>query len=98
MHIVLFFTFDYSLATWLNSGHLTRELKFYDYLAKKGIEISFVTYGNNEDLQILKDSKINIIPIYSFRKKSKYKFINILNSIFIPSETITLIIWSGVTT
>ncbi len=84
MHIVLFFTFDYSLATWLNSGHLTRELKFYDYLAKKGIEISFVTYGNNEDLQILKDSKINIIPIYSFRKKSKYKFINILNSIFIP--------------
>ena len=84
MHIVLFFTFDYSLATWLKSGHLTRELKFYDYLVNKGVEISFVTYGDNEDLEILKDSKINILPIYSLSKKSKYKFVNILNSIFIP--------------
>jgi len=84
MHIVLFFTFDYSLVTWLKSGHLTRELKFYDYLVKKGVEVSFVTYGGNEDLEILKDSKINIFPIYSLSKKSKYKFINILKSIFIP--------------
>tara|TARA_B100001250_G_scaffold240424_1_gene206629 strand:+ start:1118 stop:2230 length:1113 start_codon:yes stop_codon:yes gene_type:complete len=84
MHIVLFFTFDYSLVTWLKSGHLTRELKFYDYLAKKGIEVSFVTYGDDEDLHILKDSKINIFPIYSLSKKSKHKVINIMKSIFIP--------------
>ena len=84
MHIVLFFTFDYSLVTWLKSGHLTRELKFYEYLLKKGIDVSFVTYGDDEDLEILKDSKINIFPIYSLRKKSKYKAINLLKSIFIP--------------
>ena len=30
MHIIYFLTFDYSLATWENSGHLERELKFKD--------------------------------------------------------------------
>ena len=54
MHIVLFFTFDYSLKTWLNSGHITRELKLYDYLTTRGVEISFVTYGDSSDLEILK--------------------------------------------
>tara|TARA_B100000427_G_scaffold329220_1_gene344545 strand:+ start:31 stop:1143 length:1113 start_codon:yes stop_codon:yes gene_type:complete len=84
MHIVLFFTFDYSLSTWLKSGHLTRELKFYDYLTKKGVKVSFVTYGDSQDLKILDSSKINIIPIYSLIKKSKYKIINIFKSIFVP--------------
>ena len=84
MHIVLFFTFDYSLKTWFDSGHITRELKFYNYLIEKGIKVSFVTYGDMEDLKILKNTKINIFPIYSFTKKSKYKFINLLKSIFLP--------------
>ena len=84
MHIVLFFTFDYSLKTWLDSGHITRELKFYNYLIEKGIKVSFVTYGDMEDLKILKNTKIDVYPIYSLTKKSKFKFINILKSIFLP--------------
>ena len=83
MHLVLFFTFDYSLITWLESGHLTRELKFYNYLVMQGIKVSFVTYGNNQDLNILNDSEINIIPIYNLVKRSNYKVINILKSIFL---------------
>ena len=84
MHIVLFFTFDYSLKTWFDSGHITRELKFYNYLIEKGIKVSFVTYGDMEDLKILKNTKIDVYPIYSLTKKSKFKFINILKSIFLP--------------
>tara|TARA_B100000242_G_scaffold293843_2_gene273332 strand:- start:3186 stop:4298 length:1113 start_codon:yes stop_codon:yes gene_type:complete len=84
MHIVLFFTFDYSLKTWLNSGHITRELKLYDYLTTRGVEISFVTYGDSSDLEILKNSKIKIFPIYTISKKSKYKILNFVKSFLIP--------------
>lgn len=84
MHIVLFFTFDYSLKTWSKSGHITRELKLYEYLIAKGVEISFVTYGDSSDLEILKKSNIKIYPIYTMSKKSNYKIINFVKSFFIP--------------
>ena len=35
MKIVYFFTFDYTLKTWLESGSLDRELEYFDYLNKK---------------------------------------------------------------
>jgi len=91
MHLVLFFTFDYSLITWLESGHLTRELKFYNYLVSRGIKVSFVTYGNNKDLNVLDNSKINVIPIYNLINKSNYKVINILKSTFIPFKLIKVL-------
>ena len=91
MHLVLFFTFDYSLITWLESGHLTRELKFYNYLVSRGIEVSFVTYGNNQDLDVLNDSEINIIPIYNLVNRSNYKVVNILKSIFIPFKLVKIL-------
>ena len=84
MHLILFFTFDYSLITWHESGHITRELKFYNFLISQGIKVTFVTFGDSEDLGILHNSKINVIPVYSLMNKSKYKFINIVKSISIP--------------
>ena len=91
MHLVLFFTFDYSLVTWLKSGHLTRELKFYNFLISQEIEVTFITYGDSSDLKILDNSKINVIPIYSLINKSKYKIINILKSIFIPFRILKIL-------
>jgi glycosyltransferase involved in cell wall biosynthesis len=91
MHLVLFFTFDYSLITWLESGHLTRELKFYNYLVSRGIKVSFVTYGDKQDLNVLNNSRINVIPIYNLINKSNYKIINILKSIFIPFRLIKVL-------
>ncbi len=91
MHIVLFFTFDYSLKTWFDSGHITRELKFYNYLIEKGIEVSFVTYGDNQDYKILEDSRIKVYPIYSLTKKSKFKTVNFIKSFFLPIKLINKI-------
>lgn len=91
MHLVLFFTFDYSLVTWLKSGHLTRELKFYNFLISQEIEVTFITYGDSDDLKILDNSKINVIPIYNLVNKSRYKIINILKSLFIPFKILKIL-------
>tara|TARA_B100002019_G_C21206370_1_gene566901 strand:- start:60 stop:1175 length:1116 start_codon:yes stop_codon:yes gene_type:complete len=84
MHIVLLFTFDYSLQTWVQSGHLQRELKFYKSLINKGFKFTFVTYGDEKDLNILDGSDIQVFPIYTFIKKNRFKVINILKSFYIP--------------
>tara|TARA_B100000579_G_C22839192_1_gene860497 strand:+ start:20 stop:1132 length:1113 start_codon:yes stop_codon:yes gene_type:complete len=84
MHIVLLFTFDYSLETWANSGHLQRELRFYNLLVDNGFKVTFITYGDNADLNILKNSKIDVFPIYSSTNKSKYKIFNLLKSFYFP--------------
>ena len=73
MHIVLLFTFDYSLQTWVQSGHLQRELKFYNSLINKGFKFTFVTYGDEKDLNILDGSDIQVFPIYTFIKKTDSK-------------------------
>ena len=84
MHIVLLFTFDYSLQTWVQSGHLQRELKFYSSLINKGFKLTFVTYGDEEDLNILDGFDIQVFPIYKYIKKNRFKIINILKSFYIP--------------
>ncbi|MEI8182010.1 MAG: glycosyltransferase family 4 protein [Desulfomonile sp.] len=49
-HLVLFFTRGVSLQTWDIIGSLQRELAIYDYLVNRGYRISFVTYGDGNDL------------------------------------------------
>ena len=64
MHIVLLFTFDYSLETWANSGHLQRELRFYNLLVENGFKVTFITYGDSTDLKILKIVKLMCFNIF----------------------------------
>ena len=49
-HLVLFFTRGVSLRTWSMVGMLDREVALYNYLGKKGFQVSFVTYGDSSDL------------------------------------------------
>lgn len=51
MRLVLFFTRDYGLKTWADAGILEREVKLYQRLQQLGVAVTFVTYGNDEDLQ-----------------------------------------------
>ncbi len=51
MKLTLFFTQGVSLQTWSEVGMLDRELALYKALQKKDVELSFVTYGDNRDLQ-----------------------------------------------
>jgi len=85
MNVLLVFTYGYSLKTWEEGGVLSREISIYEELSKKhNINFKFLTFGNEGDLEIQNKINFEVIPIYSFINKSKYKFINYLNSFFIP--------------
>ena len=66
MLIALFFTYNYSLKTWSDSGILLKELEIYEMLNRKhGIKFKFITYGyKDEESYIKKFDFIEIIPIY----------------------------------
>ncbi|MFH0910135.1 MAG: glycosyltransferase family 4 protein [Planctomycetota bacterium] len=53
LRIVLFFTRGASLQDWRDTGTLQRDLLLYERLAEEGHAISLITYGNEEDREIL---------------------------------------------
>ena len=86
MNIAFFFTYGYSLKTWEDSGTLERELKPLRFLSKEyGYKFTLVTYGDESDLNINNvNSEFDILPIYTFTKKSRSKFINYTKSFITP--------------
>ena len=52
LHLTLFFTRGVSLHTWAQNGSLEREVALYLRLQQqKGVQISFITYGEKTDLR-----------------------------------------------
>lgn len=68
---------------WRDNGSLERELEPYKFLVNNGFKVTLLTYGDNEDFNLIKYNNINIIPIYTLYKKSKFSLINIIKSLFI---------------
>ena len=50
MHLTLFFTYKTSLERWNSIGMFDREVAIYRKYQEKGIELSFITYGNNDHI------------------------------------------------
>ena len=87
MHVVLFFTFDYSLKLWDDTGILSREKLYFDEMLKenKNLEFTLVTYGDETDLNYFKNnSRINVYPLYIKNKYFKSKFIRFSKSLVYP--------------
>lgn len=86
MKVAVFFTWDYALTTWSQSGTLSRELKFFQKIKnEKDVSFSFFTYGNSQDSNLALDYKLlEVHPIYSSAKYYKNKILRILSSICIP--------------
>lgn len=78
MHIVLVSTFGISLEHWERVGILDRELKPYQRLARKGLRISFLTYGGKKDIEIAAK-----YPAITFLTKPPY-MPNLVFSILAP--------------
>ena len=51
LSLVLFFTRGVSLAEWERTGVLEREIALYLALQEKGVQITFVTYGDRSELR-----------------------------------------------
>ena len=50
MHLILFFARGISLKAWNEIGMFDREVALYKRLRDRGVSVSFVTYGNSDDL------------------------------------------------
>lgn len=82
--LVLFFTFELSLKDWRQSGLLSREIRYYKKWTDDGWNVIWVTYGDTSDFEQINDlGDIQILPVYSVFKKSKYKFVRFLQSFFL---------------
>jgi len=84
MNVIVFFTYDISLQDWKSSGLLEREIQYYDMLSKKGVHFTFLTFGDDADINLIKNDNIEILPVYTLIKKSKNKLFRYLKSFLIP--------------
>ena len=85
-HLVLFFTWDVSLAIWKEKGLLEREIKLYQELANHGVNVTFLSWGGKEDEEIAKtlSPKITTISIYNHIPRPKNKVLRAFCSLLIP--------------
>ncbi len=64
---------------------MQREIRIYDELIKKGIEIYFLTYGDSNDRKWEPYlNGIKVIPVYERLKKSEYKIYSLIQTLLIP--------------
>jgi glycosyltransferase involved in cell wall biosynthesis len=86
LKVAVFFTWNYALTTWSESGTLSRELKFFQKIENdKDVSFSFFTYGNTQDSKLAFEYKLQEVhPIYSSAKYYKSKILRILSSIYLP--------------
>tara|TARA_X000000368_G_scaffold415823_1_gene408364 strand:+ start:3057 stop:4163 length:1107 start_codon:yes stop_codon:yes gene_type:complete len=83
MHVILLFTYGYSLKLWYESGALEREVIYYKRLTNEGnIKFTFVTFGEEDDLDY--SNEFDIFPIYKYLKKRKSRALSYLQSFYIP--------------
>jgi glycosyltransferase involved in cell wall biosynthesis len=86
MNILVLFTYGISLKTWKKQGLIQRELELYKKLLtlNPNLKFTFITFGDNEDLEIQKQYDLEcfeIIPIYSEIKLSRNKISNLIRTI-----------------
>lgn len=85
--ILLFMTWDVSLALWKEKGLFERELKLYESLGDKGVHITILSWGGQEDAGISKaisHPNIDVISAYNFISRPKNKAVRALYSCLVP--------------
>lgn len=83
--LLVFFTHGISLKLWSDKGLLERELQLYKALAEKGVDVTFLTYGDKNDLSFEERCfPVKILPVYSRLKKPRWKWLAFIQSLLIP--------------
>jgi len=77
--LILFFSRGTSLNIWLKSGLLEREIESYKRFMNHSFDISFITYGKNENAELIK--KIDPIEILYNRWKLPVDMFSMLSPI-----------------
>lgn len=87
MNIVYFLTYDYSFKLWDDTGNISREKEYFDYIytKNKDYKFTFITYGDQKDLQYERYfNNCKIIPIYQYTKFRTNKIARLVASFFLP--------------
>lgn len=88
-HLMVFFTWDVSLKLWHEKGMLSREVRYYNDLAARGVQITFLTWGDADDLNYASclHPSITVTPLYTLIPKPSHKALRALSSL--------LMLWSA---
>ena len=90
MHVLVILTYGVSFKDWAESGLLDREILLYEKLLReKKIRFTFVSFGDSEDTELIKD--FNVIPFYKYNIRAKGKLKNLFNSLIFPFKIQKLI-------
>ena len=85
MNLVLFFSYGASLQYWQETGLFEREILLYKKLEDKGVHVTFLTYGDENDFKLLNRlGGIQVLPAYSGTHRPKNKIVALLHSLFLP--------------
>jgi len=86
LKVAVFFTWDYSLNTWHDSGTISRELRFFKSLEKKkNVSFTFFTYGDSSEYELATEHNLKeVYPIYKSLTYYKNKLFRIFSSFYIP--------------
>lgn len=84
LRLALFFTWDVSLKIWAEKGLFEREVLYYKKLAEHGVQITFLTWGDESDLIYSDKLHPNIIvfPIYAHFPRASKQIIRAMLSPF----------------
>lgn len=90
MKILFLFTYGTSLKNWSDSGYISREINFFKKMNESyGVEFSLLTFGDCNDLNLLKEYEyLEVIPIYKYLNKKKNKFLNFFYILFNLNKTL----------
>lgn len=86
MKVAIFFTYNYSLKIWNDSGVLNRELAVYRKLVKQyNYEFILFTYGGDDDKHYLNNERnIEVVPLNNLLKNSKNAISSLVKSFVLP--------------
>ena len=91
--LILFFTWDVSLALWQEKGLLQREVRLYQELAARGVDITFLSWGGEEEKTIA-DSlfpAIKTVSLYNHIARPNNKALRALCSLWAPLAIYSII-------
>ena len=85
MNVLVVFTYNYSINTWVESGTFNKEIETYKLLSDEGLRFTFLTFSEIEPkLEALDDLNIKVVPVYQKLNQNKSKLINYIKSFLIP--------------
>ena len=85
MNLILFFSYGASLQYWQEIGLFEREILLYKKLEEKGVHVTFLTYGDENDLKFADQlGSIRVLPAYSGICRPKNNLAALLHSLLLP--------------